>query len=546
MIRRLIEPPYLGLLWLLCLIVLLGLHPNDWADSVRVLPSPQSALLAPDATWHPPISRWMAASDLGELPLVIVAGLLAAVITFVCQPARLPLGLERIGAAVGLSVAVRLTDFVAALILCLSAIGIRMNSADRRRVGTALLFASAILSLLGTLEFGLIVVVAGGLLMSIAFNSAGERPLSRNTSTWAVVLFATAITAWLILDSGFRDAALRPASWCWLQPPVDLLPSLSASLSTPPWLAAIGLILPFWCLGWLTLLRNRASVWLIIPWLGCVLLAANCHRYHFLAGLATAVPLVQYPNMQFTLGRPRVIISLFLAVAVVYASLVTDWSAFASGLASPQVVQPAEWRIRGPVVLLNLDQSLDWRAREGSDQLPLLVDDRWDALGNIYPEFAALRRDLQEVRDHPYLRDDGEWGGYRPWMQEIAPTLLVVDSHSVVAIRALTLSPDWRVMGIDGDFTIFGRADDRGNFPQMQRALDGLLNLEWPARPIADSLDNTIVAANNADDRTIAGVLCAMRFPYAGLRFLQGDVSDSATARANVVLPRTGTPRCAA
>lgn len=527
MIRRLFESPHQGLLWLLCLAMMLGSHPHDWTGDQRIVPSAQSALLAADSVWHPPLSHWTAAGDLVRWPFVVVAGVLAAAIVTICQPASSPLGVDRLCAAIALSLAAVPEDVAAAVALTLLAAGSRGLDGRRRPLSIVLILMSAALALVTTLEFGLIVSAAVCLLLSANYIPQSEHPQGRRWLLGACVVLIVSVLLSVLLHAGFRSAALRPINWIWLQPPAGLMPSLSTSVSTPMGLVVIGLLLPVWCLGWLSLLRTRNSLWSMIFGVACVVLAICCRRYLFLAGLASMLPLLPHANVRWSPSRPRMVISLCLALAAGRAVWLTDWSAMLSSAASP-VVQPAEWGIDGTVVLLELDQSSAWHARHDLEALPLLVDDRWDALGAAYTDFAMLRGDLQEVRDHPYVRNDGTWGGYRAWLLEQQPTLLVVDSRSAVTIRALSLSPDWRIMGIDRDFAYFGRANDQGNLRQMQHALQTVINLEWPAQPVGDALDNTFVAANDADDRVLAGALCAMRFPYAGLRFLQGDASFAA------------------
>jgi hypothetical protein len=158
----------------------------------------------------------------------------------------------------------------------------------------------------------------------------------------------------------------------------------------------------------------------------------------------------------------------------------------------------------------------------------VLIDDRWDALPDLYRDFPGARRDLREVRDDSYRRTDGTWGGGLRRIREWSPTLLVTPTHDIDGIRRISMSPQWRVMGLDARRAIFGRSDESRNAAQLQRALATLTSLEWPGANFGGVDPRVLVVSSSDDARPVANALCAMRLPYAALRILP-EQQDPAT-----------------
>lgn len=521
-------------LWLLCGLFILGSHPHWLSDTVRIVPAAAASLTAPTSIWLVPLSRIPDADTWSTWWYVLFAGAAAVVITTICHGPDRACSFDRLLAAVGLSLLVRQGDLWCAAALALLATFWTSPASNPRAPSSGwLIGVIAGLAVLGTLEFGLVLLFSIVVLTTIALDNPQDS--KARWRSWAPLMLFTAGTAVAGIGlPGFVPAALRPINWLWLRPVDDLMPSLSSVGSSPVHLAALALIAPF-CgrCGWSALQNNRN---LLRPGMlaVCLFLAFACQRYCFLASLAWMSTFPELPAGGFRLSRPRVVWATVLIVAVGRAGWVADFSPLASPLPVARRIEPRSWETAGPVILLDLDQSREWQSAELARRFPLVVDDRWDATGSRYADYAALCRDLREVRIHSYLRSDGQWGGYKRRLQAWNPTLVVVESTDVEAIRGLSLSPDWRIMGIDGVRTIFGRADEPTNLPQMQHALQCLVTLEWPAQLSGFSLENTIVAGDIGDDRTVAGALCALRFPYAALRFVRQDRSvESKRLRAS-------------
>uniref|UniRef100_A0A7C2K097 Uncharacterized protein n=1 Tax=Schlesneria paludicola TaxID=360056 RepID=A0A7C2K097_9PLAN len=511
----------------LCLLVLLGTNAAWLSDQVRVLPTASLAVLAPTDSWRVPLSLVPTVESLSEWPFLAVAAAAAVLIALACRDENGDASLDRLFAAVGLCLLMQPSHLLSAGLLLL----LSRETHAQARAGAGWRIAALVLAgVLGTLEFGLLLLL-GGLALVGQLLDARKSPSAVRSALWPVVVLAAGAGLACAVWPGFAHAALRPVSWLWIRPPAALLPALSPMIASPTGLLALILLLPFWSLQWWAALSQRddaQSLSRLVSLMVCHVMGLGCLWYSFLTGVAL-VSLHRGPARWALLSwRPRTVLTAAIAVALGRVLLVTDTAPLLAGAPVQRLVQPTAWNTSGPVLLLNLGHTADGRQGTMARQLPLLVDDRWDCLGSFYPTYAAICRDLREVRDFRYLRTDGEWGGYTPWIQAWSPALLAVDSTDTESIRGLSLSTDWRVMGIDGRRTLFGRADEPRNLPQMRQALNCLLTLEWPARLSAFSLENTILSGNAADDRIVAGALCGLRFPYAGLRFLRNDRSTAA------------------
>lgn len=150
----------------------------------------------------------------------------------------------------------------------------------------------------------------------------------------------------------------------------------------------------------------------------------------------------------------------------------------------------------------------------------MLVNNRWDLFGDRYAMYQRLCRDLSEIRSSHYLRTDGKWGGYRHWVDAWKPALLEVPASDIDSLRRLSLSPHWKVMGLDSRRTIFGLAQLTENKPQIQAAARLLSELEWPSRTFGGELNGIIVATSRQERIAVARSLLALRLPYAALRVM--------------------------
>jgi hypothetical protein len=507
-------------LWLglLSTLVQLGAHPQALTDFGGILPSPQPALLATGPVWEVPLALLPGAQTGFAWPFLVLALVLGAMIAAVCRGTERTIALDRVLAVIGLSLLVTPADFGGVAALC----GLAYARSRPRPIVTAWLSAGvAGLAVLVTLDFGLVLMYA---VLTLTATIGRDPPAGpeRMPRLIPLVMLLAGLALASALWPGFAAAAQRPVSWMWLRPPVEIMPSLSPAILTRP--VPLAFLAPFYGLCVLpTLWKGRDPHGLLPTAMGTIL-GLGCQHYSALAGLGLVAWFFDQPSLSLVWDRrPRLVRGAILAVAGLRVVWLVDFAPLFSGPSVARQLRPADWDLSGPVILRNLDRAPAWRAADESQRFPLLADDRWDAVGVQYPRYAALCRDLREVRDHRYLLSNGEWGGYRPWLTDWSPALIVVETTDLDTLRSLSLSPDWRILGLDGERTIFGRADEPRHLPQMRHALNCLMTLEWPARLDEFTLAGTIVAGNAHDDRAVAGALCALRFPYAALRFVRHD-----------------------
>lgn len=510
--------------------VLIGLRSHWQSDVVAIFPASTPSQMASSDAWIVPVVRWFGVGEwsIWWFPLFSLAA--AGIVTHVCRGVNGSLGPERMLAAIGLMLLVEPRDLIPGALLALLP---DPNPDVREHNDPWRILLVAGLAVCVTLEFG-VVWFCAVMLLAMRQWIAG----SRIGTSWIGLLLLSVGTimaaGWL---PGWGAAAARPISWAWLRPTWELMPSLASVVHSSRHLTALALMGPFFVLailsnGWSG--RDRLRLTLLAV---CSMLAVGCQRYTFMAALAGMSWFRDVPGMRLSPRMTTLTWTAGVLMAVGRLAWVTDWPTVVSGTSVAQRLDPTAWDSAGPVILMNLDHSSDWQEAGLARRFPLLADDRWDGLGPAYAEYAALCRDLRQVRDHGYLRSDQEWGGYKRWIAQWAPALVVVDSQDVEAIRGLSLSPDWRLMGLDGVRAIFGRSDVPGNRRQMQQALRCLMTLEWPAQLSDFSLENTIVSGGVREDRAVAEMLCALRFPYAALRFVRQDRSrQSQRLRASCYL----------
>ncbi|MBD3675991.1 MAG: hypothetical protein HUJ26_20975 [Planctomycetaceae bacterium] len=183
-------------------------------------------------------------------------------------------------------------------------------------------------------------------------------------------------------------------------------------------------------------------------------------------------------------------------------------------------IDPLEWKSEGPALLLDLDRCSEWLDVQTTEQYPPVIDNRWDLYGQDYAEYAALTRDLKEMRALLYFRTDQNFGGYLHRIKDWKPLLVVADTAEQDAIRDLSLSPHWKMIGIDGQATYFGHADDPTFRQQVQTAGRTFLNLEWPGPQTPPPAPQVIAASTPAEATQIAGAMNSIRLPYAALHLL--------------------------
>ncbi|MBC8115493.1 MAG: hypothetical protein H7062_14000 [Candidatus Saccharimonas sp.] len=511
-------------LWCLSAVMVLGRFDGRVAENVRVVSPPVDCVLAPDWAWSVPLGRIVDGTPISELPVWIFAPVCGAAIAWVAVRITTALGIAAglIGLA-GWSLAVDPHDLVPGIFVMAIASTFRWNPKEnvRKLAASIACLAAAVLV---TLEFGFLCLYAGSLFWPAVRKRLGSTTSLRTVGTVTVPVVGGLIAAALLHSTGFAAALLRPINWIWIRPSLELLPSMGFALTTPDGWPSHLLLCCSLIMCWRQWLVSRDDRCLSVATLllfSCV--GLGCGRLLWLATFALAATTHGMPNPILTARRDRLLFAACCAMALVNPlAHLPDISREVLGVgAPPRRVAPHEWSMSGPVMLMNLDQSSDWQSADIHSRHKLLLNDRWDVFGDFYPDYIAACRDVAEIRSDSYLRTDGRWGGYQRWLRRWEPVLLVTDSNAVEDIRRLSMSPHWKILGIDGRRTVFGRADDPQARPAMQRAGATLSRLEWPGL-LGTALDANVIVVHEADEyRRAASVLEAIRLPCAALRVLR-------------------------
>ncbi|MEO2035024.1 MAG: hypothetical protein ABGZ35_23335, partial [Planctomycetaceae bacterium] len=341
-----------------------------------------------------------------------------------------------------------------------------------------------------------------------------------------VSLIAMALTQYRAL----LDVAIRPISWFWLCNVADLLPKMTSILHHPEhWIAASLVTVCAASVIWRQLEMQPASV--MQPILSVALLAIGlaCSYYLWPAAFAAVSISDQWRDRspdRSVKDRTGWRIVAGLSCCLILFNSRTTYQELMGGSTNPDIVDVTRWNTRGNVALMNLDHAARWNSKEIAALFQLVLNDRWDVFGDSYASYSQFCLDLRHGRASSYLRPDGTWGGSRQGIRKWSPTLLAVDSKDISTIRSIAISPYWSLMGIDSSETVFGSKSETRNRPQQRQALECIMSLEWPSPGSTRTIENTVVAKGETSSNVVADVLCAARFPYAGLRFISGDAGD--------------------
>lgn len=522
--------PEVAVLWLLSTLFILGNSTRWGSDSAFIVAPPLNCAYTPQGAWSAPLAWLNGGSGLPiEVPFWLGAVLGGALIAVLSRQLAGTAGVAAgCLALAGWSLGAPADQLLAGgLTLGLVRISSRAGEGHRRRL-LALLIGLTLAPLI-TLEFGWV-------WLSIALCVVPRliRTISPVRRWWfwlggiAGLVGVAAVTHFVV--AGFLPALLRPVSWFWLRPTTDLLPSTGFALTVPGrWPVNVLLCSILSVCWWLICVRStdHRSSWGPVVVLSAIGLA--CGHYLWLATwtLAAILPLSPIPRTLVATRRQWLLIAAIAVAAM--ARPVAIWPAVVQevlGNGTPTGrLAPAEWPLAGPVMLTNLDRCREWESAELRSQYPLMLNDRWDVFGGIYPRYAALCRDIVESRSDRYLRSDGEWGGYTSWINESQPALLVVDSHRLDDLRQLSMNPHWSVLGIDGQTTMLARSADPRTQQPLLKASSTLYRLEWPGMSGTPLDENVIIAESAQDHRRVALVLAALRLPYAALRVLRSEPS---------------------
>ena len=507
-------------LFLLSLMLLLGRFEGWLTQTVRVVSPPVDGVLSPAGAWSVPLGRFVDRSAVAEWPvwLFAIAGgaAIAQVSLRMVGSSGIVVGLL---AMAGWSVVLLPRDLLSGL-LVLALIGIAEWRTPNHWWKCGAFAAWLLLCVLVSLEFGCLWLCAGLLVLPEMWNSAPLRQRQRIVGTVAI-LTGGIVGGGVLFSQGFLGALLRPMNWLWMNPVPELLPSLGFALTTPDgWPSHLLLFVVCW--GRL-IAPSKSSFWTTMGVIALTCLGLGCGRFLWLTSLALValLPCPVMPVLAKRRDQTLVVGCLLLALVRLLANPANAIQEVLGLDQPPRAVNPAEWSLTGPVMLTNLDQSDDWQSSALRSQHRLLLNDRWDVFGKLYPHYATVCRDVAELQTDSYLRTDGQWGGSERWMRQWSPSLLVVESSALEDIRRLSLSPQWKILGLDGQRAIYGREADPQTQAARKRAAATLSRLEWPGLS-GTPLDPNVIVVHTADEhRRAAAALVAMRLPSAALRVLR-------------------------
>ncbi|APZ93755.1 hypothetical protein [Fuerstiella marisgermanici] len=518
--------------WLASFIFLCSRLTSETVTQSSVVEPLHSSTIASSAAWGPPLSKLEFAQAWAYWPNWIVAALVAALIAVIARrtAARHSSWLAA-WILLALSLSARLDQLIAVILVVLACS--RVAPADLPRSRTATLITALVVSLaamLTTIEFGIVLVVVFLGLLSAAsphstsvFNSVVRKAL-------AGILVATPFVVASFIQPSFFHAMIRPLTAACYSVDHQILPSLVHSFGRgSDWPAAFCLLLVAGAAiryAWKQADVERA---LLVIFLGIIGIVSRAYLWLALAGTATFyIGRLRHEVRvsPVTATRNRIVAqlaSVFIAVVHLYWTTNVPEDEFAAATAERRMVDTGSWRIKGSILLTNLDHAGDWNSMQAPANTSLLMDNRWDVNRTELLEYVGVCQDLMDGRRHSYRRSDGAWGGFAERLGEWEPSLIVLDSQQLQAIRRLSVDPNWNVLSIDARRTIFGNPTSPQVRAQAQRAGELFYFLEWPNSRQGVAADGVLELGTPSDATKVAAVFNAIRLPYAALRALPDD-----------------------
>lgn len=503
--------------WGLSYLLLLAATPASPGEDVTVVASGAEAVLAPDWAWAPLVT-------VGEWPLwLVAAGMALLIVQLLKAVFQQSAGFERYAFLVSLSLLARPTDLMTGAILLAARLWWSSGAegqASRRNV--VVLVSLAVSAVASCLDFSIVLC----LLLCFWILRGGRRSWKTLLQLPLAMLVGCGISS--AFSSGFAAALARPVSW--LTVPEQLVPMSPFLVDYwSEWLTTgllVVCVVIVWRVAWPAI---QGSVSLLAVNTVLSLLALSC-RYYSWSSLIGLLCLAEWSTSRTEpagRGRSWQLVAVVVVLACLLPRSRTAWLFAVTGSWPQESIDPTEWRSSGPVLLMEPAMANRWQVQALRGRHRVLINDRWDLFASEYPMYLMLARDLSEIRNSHYLLNDETWGGYRHWLDLWQPSLLEVSASDTDSLRRLSLSPHWKVMGIDSRRVVFGLKDLSGNKTQIQRMATLLEELEWPSPQFDGHLNGAIVAVGDQQRMTVARVLLALRLPYAAMRLLPERRGDS-------------------
>lgn len=472
-------------------------HPES---AICLVAPPHQSLLSHEVAWNVPLTALPAAASLYQVPGEYVFGAMAIVMSLLAGTPQ-----TTISCLLLLAVTAVLPpqDAILGFTIILATLGTSVLT--RLAVRAAVLLIAVCCSL----EMGFI--AAACLLLDLA-----DGKTHRRAAVCSAILTGTVLVAASALLPGFGPAACRPFTvWSWQQ--CDLLPHLASTFEQRQWLLVAVLTVAV-CLSLQVQRQVHSARTTAIAVLFLVGLLCGHYSGAALAAI-TAMALrgseerPLQPSSKAANDKrqrlPLILVTLLLGAGLyLQCGLSSRWTTSQPALNFTDMGQ-------GKLLLGDLSHCNHWKI--STAEMKLVIDDRWDVNASHYESLSGQLQDLYLGRQEIYKVSDGNWGGYRGFLQEVMPSMFVIPSRRTAAVRRVVMDPDWNVCGIDEDSVCFSHAD-YGSVFRAQRLLNQVRNLEWPNARSTIQLEGLI--KYDTDAGAVAHSLVAMRFPNAALRLL--------------------------
>lgn len=494
-----------------------------WISERVSLIAPESrCLLSPTNVWQVPLASTTANEWLTEIPLLLSAPIAALILT--CLVWHIFPTQQFLTALLGasLSLVIRPLDIVPLLGILVLAVCLKRDTFDRLPGARLFLILLVTIGMIvTTLEFGLILLWLTSLLLL-----QRRRGTEFGTSNVVDVLVLVGLVGTVsMLHPGFLSTWMRPVSRLGVVSSPTLLPHMQPTVvCSLAWPLLIGLCVA----AWQTLRAHPHSklLWVTMLWLGIVTFA--CRDYAVL-GAACVLSLLPVCRRPMLLGQydKAGLTGLLLIVLAVF-SWRTDKTSVLAGQSPVRHVDPSAWSTTGTVLLTDLSHAHRWQSGSMTKQYTLVLDDRWEVFSSHYADYLRVVTDLKQGHVLAFLRDDGTLGGYQRSIVKWDVALVEVDATDLAAVRRLTYSPDMKFLAADEQRVILGNQNLPEIRPQLAASLQAIMMLEWPTPQHDLAIDSVLVANTDRSALRVANLLCAMRLPYAAMRFIREDTSESA------------------
>lgn len=480
------------------------------SSTVECFPPERWCLMGGTSGWNAPATLLM--SDWSRIPLYAAVIVLVVSIGFAIRQTSAQQPWAVVFVVVFLCLVADFDRVIPSVLLLLSTMWMREKLNAMSTVVSVLV---AVLAFVCTLEFGLVWAV---LFCSLFTHNSADRRARLGLLILGIVVAVVAVTV-----PSIGGVLIRPVSAGWWGSAISCFPKLSSPfVNGELWQAVACLVLT---LG--ILLRGRQGDRVAALVLAGVGLSTSFYLPIIAFGLAGLFLRSASEHSVVAFSRRRgPAITCCLVVSGLLGWRQTETSNVS--LLEPfkdRVVNTADWRSDNPVLLTNLDHAGLWE----SDGIALVINDRWDCVGQHYAGYDRVVKDLKQGRRERYLLSDGSWGGFGDALRTWNPAAIVFSSYEFAAIRQTSLDPAWSIAAIDGTRTIFA-STEHSLKRHASNTMRLLYRLEWPRANANFDTEGRIILGNQNDSVAVASVLNSIRFPYAALRILPAEKTESIQA----------------